>query len=398
LGLRCIASLCLLGFSVAAIAVPSAAVILATPDGTLNTAAPKGPAAGEPEDPGWANVGRRGEVTAIYLGNGWVLTVTHVGVASVVFDGVEIEAVPSSAVVLENSPGADADLRLFRIVSDPGLPSLDVSVASPPLNAEVVMIGHGRDRGTAISWEGHDGWEWGDDSTKRWGTNRVNLAGSDVTMASMTTRSFSTLFGVDSPLDTDFEAHAAVGDSGGAVFYAGPSGWQLAGVMHTISSFGGQPASTALDGNASFSADLAHFASLIGIVTAVPACSDGSDDDGDGRIDHPDDPGCDSATDPFETNTKLPCDNGFDDDDDGLRDSADPGCRDPRWSREDPECDDGSDNDGDGAIDAAGGPGGEPADPECDGRRWARREKPRGCGLGFEVVVIALLLIRLCKR
>ena len=64
-----------------------------------------------------------------------------------------------------------------------------------------------------------------------------------------------------------------------------------------------------------------------------PVCSDGRDDDGDGKTDYPNDPGCTSATDATETDD---CPSGA-------------GC---------PACADGVDNDGDGQIDY-------PADTAC---------------------------------
>lgn len=62
-----------------------------------------------------------------------------------------------------------------------------------------------------------------------------------------------------------------------------------------------------------------------------PQCSDGIDNDGDGKTDHPADPGC---TSPEDDDEKNPC----------------PVCK--------PQCSDGKDNDGDGLID-------HPEDPGC---------------------------------
>src|SRR3989344_2538889 len=57
-------------------------------------------------------------------------------------------------------------------------------------------------------------------------------------------------------------------------------------------------------------------------------CSDGIDNDGDGFIDYPNDPGCSSADDDDETNVPLPqCSDGIDNDGDGFIDYPnDPGC------------------------------------------------------------------------
>jgi hypothetical protein len=57
----------------------------------------------------------------------------------------------------------------------------------------------------------------------------------------------------------------------------------------------------------------------------MPQCSDGEDNDGDGQIDHPNDPDCDSPEDPSE----FPeCSDDVDnaDAEDELADEADPGC------------------------------------------------------------------------
>ncbi|HII71147.1 TPA: PKD domain-containing protein [Candidatus Woesearchaeota archaeon] len=62
----------------------------------------------------------------------------------------------------------------------------------------------------------------------------------------------------------------------------------------------------------------------------LPACSDGQDNDGDGLVDYPADPGCTSAQDDDEYNAPLPaCSDGLDNDGDGLVDMADPGCSGP---------------------------------------------------------------------
>ncbi|HUH02081.1 MAG TPA: hypothetical protein VML75_08785, partial [Kofleriaceae bacterium] len=73
-----------------------------------------------------------------------------------------------------------------------------------------------------------------------------------------------------------------------------------------------------------------------GTVCAVAACNDGIDNDNDGLIDFPNDPGCTNPSDNDESDTcpgaGCPqCGNGLDDDNDGLIDygtgpSADPGC------------------------------------------------------------------------
>ena len=80
----------------------------------------------------------------------------------------------------------------------------------------------------------------------------------------------------------------------------------------------------------------------------TPACGDSVDNDGDGRTDFPDDPGCLT----------------------------------PGSVTEQPRCQDGLDTDGDGAIDFDGGAsvnGGvplAPPDPQCEGAPWRFVERP----------------------
>ncbi|MBI5457951.1 hypothetical protein HY971_04495 [Candidatus Kaiserbacteria bacterium] len=65
------------------------------------------------------------------------------------------------------------------------------------------------------------------------------------------------------------------------------------------------------------------------IAPSAPACSDGIDNDNDGKIDSVD-PGCSDANDTDEANApeSPACSDGLDNDDDDLIDSADPGCND----------------------------------------------------------------------
>ena len=89
-------------------------------------------------------------------------------------------------------------------------------------------------------------------------------------------------------------------------------------------------------------------------------CSDNVDNDQDGFLDFPDDPGCDSPTDTSERSTAI-CDDGIDNDTDGFVDFPyDPGCASVVDTSElsTAICDDGIDNDGDGFVDF-------PDDPAC---------------------------------
>jgi hypothetical protein len=103
---------------------------------------------------------------------------------------------------------------------------------------------------------------------------------------------------------------------------------------------------------------------------AWPECWDGVDNDGDGLVDHPNDPGCQTAATLLEA----------------------------------PQCQDGINNDPgqdafidfDGGLSALGYVVSDP-DPQCVGLAWKNKEKT-GCGLGFELTPLLAGLLWLRRR
>ena len=377
--------------------VPATAVLLAPGDGTQNTTAPA-------DDPGWANLGYRSGpgLSAIYLGNRWVVTASHVGAGTVTFNGVPYAPIAGTTIGFETAPGQLADLIVFKLRDDPGLPSLAITTTAPAVGTSIVMMGYGRNRGAATQWSGIDGWLWGASSAKRWGTNRIAAAPTTVTIGPNTSRAFWTDFSLSPPPQvTTHEAQAALGDSGGGLFVDQGANWALGGLIFAIGTYGGQPANTSLHGNLTYAIDLAFYRSAILSITTQPACDDGIEDDGDGLVDFPADPGCASATDLDERSPLLVCDDGADNDGDGLKDyPADPGCRDPAWTLENPQCDDDLDNEGDGRIDWDGGASNATPDPYCvnNGSYRDRESPPSNCGFGAELAVLIPLLARFRRR
>jgi len=382
---RGLARLALLSILALAISLAGAAraVIIATALGTENTTAPA-------NDPGWANVGIRGGLTAVYVGNGWVVTASHVGAGPVTFGGVTYQASPGPGIGFHTAPsGQTADLIVFKLKTNPPLPSLKISEMTPPIptpgnpGAQVVMIGNGLNRGPELdNWgpdslgQFHSGWYWGTGGGTRWGTN--NVAGTMLVSVGMNTvtHSFWTVFDANPSTYGTNEAQAAPGDSGGAVFYQNPTNgnaWELAGILFAIAGYSGQPGA-ALDGNETYAVDLAAYnaqsdPNSIQNIVNRPACSDGIDDDGDGFVDFPADPGCQSATSMTES----------------------------------PACQDGIDNDGDGGIDYDGGVSANhgvalgPPDPQCT-TPYRNTERASACGLGAEAAALVPLLSWLRRR
>jgi hypothetical protein len=229
------------------------------------------------DDPGWNNVAHRGSASAVYLGNRWVLTANHVGTGPVRFsDGQSINVLAGTSFQLSNA-GLPAfgspDLRMFRLVEDPGLPSLEIATSLPSFGSSVLLIGAGRDRvpglvgwdvtgtGEALVWNSVPlpqanvfGYALASTSQMRWGTNHVS--GGQFVIEN-NTLGFAMNF--DRP-GTFFEAQASVGDSGGAVFYFHDDGsWKLAGIMTNQQLLANQPEDTLVFGNATDAADLSAY-------------------------------------------------------------------------------------------------------------------------------------------
>ena len=292
-----------------ALAGTSSAVLIASND--PNDAAP-------PDDPGWNHVGTRtgttnsgapaNGLTLIYLGNGWVLTAHHVGEADLLLGGETWPRVQNSGVRFTNPDGSPADLMAYQITANPSLPNLPLlEIRADPLAVgdDVTLIGRGRNRGAATTWLQpplREGWLWGPGASMRWGTNRVESLLDESVVG---TRAFASDF--TKPGEPDFtthEAHAVVGDSGGAAFAKNGSDWELAGVLFGTFQHTGQDPQSSLDGNLHFASDLSYFRSQI-IATVRPECSDEIDNDGDSLTDFPADPDCDSAEDDEELEVAL---------------------------------------------------------------------------------------------
>jgi hypothetical protein len=269
-------------FCAACLLLPASAraVIIDSITGTGNTTAPS-------DNPGWANVGTVNNGSAVYLGNRWALTATHVWTGSTTFSGTTYAHVPGSEITLSNNgaPGKSAwsDLVLYQLATDPGLPSLQIASSTPANGSAVTMIGAGRDRGALTTWSVNtgtspfvwtvsstnvdaEGYLWGSTRTMRWGTNAIS--GTNwiaIPENGKNVLAFETTF--NNFVGNSSEAQAAAGDSGGAVFYKNGGTWELAGMMAAIGGFSGQP-QAAVFGNLTYSADLSFYRSQI--VTIVP--------------------------------------------------------------------------------------------------------------------------------
>ena len=160
--------------------------------------------------------------------------------------------------------------------------------------------------------------------------------------------------------------------------------WPLTPITHEnpiVLVFGGPQTSPCADGVDNDLDGLIDFPNDPGCRTAEslyenPQCSDGADNDGDTLADFPNDPQCHAAWDYYEQ-ADFECDDGIDNDGDGQIDWLfDGGCT--YWSdgsENSNTCSDGVDNDGDGLIDF-------PNDPGC-GSPFSNTESPQ-CSDGID--------------
>jgi hypothetical protein len=221
-------------------------------------------------DPGWEYVGTRGNLTAVYLGDGFVLTANHVGAGDFVLGGVTYPFVPGSDVRLKNNDQSLADMLVFKVSPDPGLPPLPLRTAFPSVGADAILIGNGRERGLTTSFDPGapdppiGGWEWAPGTTLRWGTNKVDGFPSGKILGNVA------VFTAFDPDDSVHEAQAANGDSGGALFVERNGTWELAGILYAVGAFPQQPSETAIYGNVTYAARVDYYYDEIQDAIALP--------------------------------------------------------------------------------------------------------------------------------
>lgn len=237
------------------------------------------------DDPGWANVASNGVYLGNYGGSYWAITATHVGPGNMVLNGVTYTYVPGSAVPVLNGDNSTSDLTLFRLASDPGLPTLNLATVNPSTNAVVTLVGDGLIESSFKRWSvntatnpdtwtevGSGGDKTGYSETSgagmRWGL-AVVAGTATVSVSGRAVDTYYTQF-----LAVGGSSQAATGDSGGAAFLKSGGTWYLTGIISAVATYNtgatpdGQPGNTAVFGNLTFMASIADYNSFI--VSAVP--------------------------------------------------------------------------------------------------------------------------------
>jgi hypothetical protein len=256
-----------------------------------------------PSDPGWDNVTVSGSGrNFVYLGDGWALSARHVGPQAsdpppqtLQFSTGTFGLIPNQNFVVDNpstmtlvggrlptdpvsskptyAPDPyETDLRLVRLNTDPGLPSIfdgtarfTLATQAPPVGSQITIIGHGPGRTSP-------------DDIKRWGTNNVEdmnnysnlfspVLSPTTGVLALTTADTHVRDVASQVLQFDpgnaNEAQAVMGDSGSGVFYQSGNNWYLAGIVNTAFTFPNQSPLTAQSGDLTSYADLSFYRNQI---------------------------------------------------------------------------------------------------------------------------------------
>ena len=263
---RCLPAL----FFLLSLAAPPEVSAVIDANSASNTNAP-------PDGAPWANVGRiGGGASGVYLGGGWVLTASHVGVGSIALAG-SVYAPDGKALQLTNSDGTLTDLIMFHLSANPPLPSIPLVTSTPAAFSQIDLVGYGFIAGSTQTSIGlYTGFYWSSQQFKSWGNNKVNLGGvSTINIGYGNLYVFATDFTSPSTLgptaQSSDEAQVATGDSGGGAFVKDASGWQLAGVLDAEVTQANQPGGTSIYGDGTDIADLATYrGEIVAVLSASP--------------------------------------------------------------------------------------------------------------------------------
>lgn len=269
---------------------------------TTNPAAHQTTPTGGLGDPGWANVGWGGSGTsssaagtAVYLGDGWVLTANHTNGNGITLGtdettgGTRYDAISDTVdnvntFRLKNADNSNSDLRLFRVDGTPNLPVIHIAQTSPTVDSDaLVVVGTGLQRGSELktyslgagSSNDVDGYDWGTERHKAWG----NTQASTTTALTDINGTKSHVFDMDFDENIEGAVAAADKDSGSAVFTynSAENRWELAAIVvavrNTFSQGGtafSQLGNSSQDPSAIVAADLAHYQEQINAIVPEP--------------------------------------------------------------------------------------------------------------------------------
>ena len=179
------------------------------------------------------NIDGNSGASGVYLGDGYVITANHVTgpLASVSISG-SVYAIDQSYAPMQIG---GADIKLLRIIGDPGLAPIPLIGANDnDTGKDATVIGWGVGKGTEVT---NQGWNWADDSTRmeRWGlnttgSNYVSSGGLSLLYTEFN-RPGAVLGGSSAGED---EASLSLGDSGGGLFIKYGNTWKLTGIVAAV--------------------------------------------------------------------------------------------------------------------------------------------------------------------
>lgn len=210
-----LAVVCLFSFIFAAHGI----ILYRTGDPTANTTAPGGTLLNS----GWQYEGIFGDYLGTPIAPHFFITAQHIG-----FNSDKLVYRGANYTITNSFDDAGTDLRIFQVSQTFSL-FAPVYTGSSEIGKHLVVIGRGKQRGTAVNASGNlRGWNWGPtDTVQRWGENVVAAIkprppGGDQ------------LYALFDKAGLPNEAHLANGDSGGGVFLSDGGIWKLGGINYDV--------------------------------------------------------------------------------------------------------------------------------------------------------------------
>jgi hypothetical protein len=181
--------------------------------------------------------------TAIYLGNGYVLTANHVTLSSsfnhITFDGVTNFAIDMTYFSGSSSQqvAPNVDLKVMKLTTNPSITPVNLLTTAVENTAASTVIGWGVGRNATPLASGSVGWGTDATSAKRWGLNAVE-DGVLIGYQSGSYQGLRTVAGGNDGAGTtydpdglgDSEAALTLYDSGSGLFQNLSGTWYLVGV------------------------------------------------------------------------------------------------------------------------------------------------------------------------